>query len=52
MIVAPCSSHSAGIYVVRYDVVIVGELAPADGADPVLLDDLTVEQLSHLRVRP
>ncbi len=48
MIVSPGSSHSFGTFMIRYDVVVVGELFMANGAFPVLLDDLPVQQFSHL----
>ena len=50
MIVSPRSSHASGMNVVGDDVVVVGEGFLADGASSVLLDDLAMEQLPHLRV--
>jgi len=48
MVVAPGSSHSLRVSVVRYDVAAVGKLMVANGALPGLLDDFSVQQLSHL----
>jgi hypothetical protein len=50
MIVSPGSSHASGMDVIGHDVVVVGEGFLADGALSALLDDLAIEQLSHLRV--
>ena len=50
VIVPPRSSHSSRMDVIGHDVVVVGEGFVADGALSVLLDDLPVEQLPHLRV--
>ena len=47
MIVSPSSSHSLGILMVRDDIAIVCELFMADGTFPVLLDNLSVQHLSH-----
>ena len=52
MIVAPCTAHAPGTDVVGNDVAVVGELLFANTADAVLRDDLPVEQLAHLPVRP
>jgi hypothetical protein len=37
---------------IRDDVMIVGELLVANGAFPVLLDDLALQQLPHFCWRP
>jgi hypothetical protein len=50
MIVPPAPSHAPRAYVVRNDVAIVRELPLAEGARPVLGDDLSVHQLSHFRI--
>ncbi len=50
MIVSPRSSHASGMDVIGHDVVVAGEGLQADGALSVLLDDLAIEQLPHLRV--
>jgi hypothetical protein len=47
VIVAPRSTHSLWISMVRNHVVIVRELFVADGADASLFPDFSVEQLSH-----
>ena len=48
MIVPPRSPHSFRAFVVRNDVVVVGEFFVADGARASLFSDLAVEQLPHL----
>jgi hypothetical protein len=48
MIIPPGTSHPFGIYVIRHDVVVIGEFSVADAAFPVLLDDLPIQQLPHL----
>ena len=50
MIISPRSSHAFGMDVIGHDVVIVREGIQADAALSVLLDDLPIEQLPHLRV--
>jgi len=50
MIVSPCSSHTAGMNVVRYHVAVVGESFLAESAEAILGDDLPVEELSHFAV--
>jgi hypothetical protein len=50
MIVPPRSSHASGTDMIRHDVVVIGERRQADGARFVLLDDLAIKQLPHLRV--
>jgi len=50
MIVSPRSSHASGTDVIRHDIVVIGERRQADGARFVLLDDLAIEQLPHLRI--
>ena len=51
MIVSPRSSHATGMDVVWDDVGVVGELFIADTAFAVLGHNLSVHQLTHLRVR-
>lgn len=48
MIVSPRSSHPLRIPVVWNDVVVVRELFVANGASPVLLNDLPIQQFPHL----
>jgi hypothetical protein len=48
MIVAPSSSHSLRVSVVRYDIAAVGKFLVTDGALATLLDNLAVQQLPHL----
>jgi hypothetical protein len=52
MVVSPSSSHSFGIPMIWHDVLVVRELFMADGAFPVLLDNLPIQQFSHLGRRP
>jgi len=52
VIIPPRSSHPFGIPVVWCDVVVIRELFVADGAFPVLLDNLAVQQLSHFSGGP
>ncbi len=52
VVVSPRSSHPFGLDVVGHDVATIRELFMADCAFPVLLDDLSVQQLSHLGWRP
>jgi hypothetical protein len=52
MVISPGSSHSFRVSVVRYDVAAVGKFMVADRTLPVLLGDLSVQQLSHLGWRP
>ena len=47
VIIPPRSSRSFGISVVRNDIVVVCELFVADGAFPVLLDNLPILQFPH-----
>ncbi len=49
MIVAPCASHSFGIFVIGHHVGVVLKFKMANGANPVLLDDLAIYEFSHLR---
>ena len=51
VIIPPRSSHPFGIPVVWYDVVVICELFVTDGAFPVLLDNLAVQQFPHLSGR-
>ena len=48
MVVSPGSSHPFTPFVVRDDIVVVGEFFFADGTDSVLLNNLPAEQSSHL----
>ena len=52
MVISPGSSHSFRVSVVRHDVAVIREFLVADCAFPVLLDDLSVQQLPHLGWRP
>src|SRR5213082_855277 len=52
MVISPRTAHSFRVLVIRYDIVIVGELFVADGAFPVLLHNLPVQKLTHLCWRP
>lgn len=51
MIVPPGAAHSFGILVIRHDIVVVTELDVADGAGPILLDNLAIQNFRHLRWR-
>ena len=51
MVVSPRPSHAPRANVVRYDVAVVGEPFLAEGADAILRGNLSVHQLTHLRVR-
>ncbi len=51
VIVTPGAAHTPGTDVVGNQVTVVGELLLANTANPVLGDDLPVEQLSHFPVR-
>jgi hypothetical protein len=44
VVVPPCPAHSFGIFVVRHDVVVVGELFLADRTHFVLFDNLPVDK--------
>ena len=44
MVVPPRPSHSFRVPVVRHDIVVIRELLVADGAFPVLFDNLPVQQ--------
>ena len=52
VIIPPGPSYSFGISMVWDDVVIVCELFVTNGAFPVLLDDLPVQQFPHFRAGP
>lgn len=52
VIIPPGSSHPFGMPMVWDDVVVIGELFLADGAFPVLLDNLPVEKSPHFSRRP
>ena len=47
-VVSPSSSHAFGFDMVGHDLVVIRESCSADCAFPVLLDDLSVQQLPHL----
>jgi hypothetical protein len=47
-IVPPSAAHSFGILMIRNNVIVVGESLVADGAFPVLLDNLALQQFPHL----
>jgi hypothetical protein len=49
MVVSPCSSHSLTPFVIWHNVVVIRELFLANWADSILLSNLSIEQLSHLR---
>ena len=49
MVVSPCSSHAFTPFVVGDNIAVTGELLLADWADSILLSNLSIEQLSHLR---
>lgn len=49
VVVSPSSAHPLGIPMVWNDVVIVRELFMADGAFPVLLNNLPVQEFPHFR---
>ena len=51
-VVSPSSSHAFGLDVVGHNLVEISEGCPADCAFSVLLDDLSVQQPSHLGSRP
>jgi hypothetical protein len=51
MVVPPRAPHAAGTDVVGYDVGVVSELFVADCTLAVLGNDLSVQQLSHFRIR-
>ena len=48
MVVSPCPSHPFGLNMIGHDVATIRELLMADCTPPLLLDDLSVEQFSHL----
>jgi hypothetical protein len=48
MVISPRPSHPFGISVIWRNIVVVGELFVADRTFPVLLDDLPVQEFSHL----
>ena len=48
MVVAPSSSHSLRVPVVRHDLTAVVKFMVANGALPSLLHDFPVQQLPHL----
>ena len=48
VIVPPRSAHTFGFFVVGYHVVVIRELLVADGTRLVLLDNFSIQELSHL----
>ena len=48
MIVSPGSSHPFRLFMVWHDIVVIRKFFVADWANPVLLDNLPVEQFPHL----
>lgn len=52
VIVPPCSAHSLWLFLVGHHIAVIGEFLRANRTYPVLLTDLSVEQLSHLCWRP
>ena len=52
MVISPSSSHSFGLNMVGHNLVVIRERCLADCAFPVLLGDLSVQQLPHLCWRP
>ena len=48
VIISPAPTHPFGVLVIRHDVAVIGELFLANGGFPVLLDNLAVQQFSHL----
>jgi hypothetical protein len=52
MVVSPRPSHAFGLDMVGHNLVVIRESCVADCAFPVLLDDLSVQQLPHLCWRP
>jgi hypothetical protein len=51
MIVPPCSTHAPRADVIRYDVAVVSEPLPAEGADSILRRNLSVHQFPHFGIR-
>ena len=47
MIISPRSSHPFRVPVVWHDIVVICEVFVADGADPALLDNLSVQKFPH-----
>ena len=52
VVVSPSPSHPFGLDVVGHNLVVIREGCSADCTLPVLLDDLSVQQLPHLGRRP
>ena len=52
MIVSPSPSHPFGLDVVGHNLVVIRKGCVADRAFAILLDDFSVQQLSHLGWRP
>jgi len=47
MVVSPRAAHSFRFSVVRDDIVVIRKVFVADGADPALLDNLSVQKFPH-----
>ena len=52
VVVSPRPSHTLGILVVWHNVAVVRKLFVADCTFPILLDNLSVQELSHFCGRP
>ena len=52
VVISPRSSHAFGLDMVGHNLVVIRESCIADSALPFLLDDFSVQQLSHLGWRP
>jgi hypothetical protein len=50
MVVPPCSTHPAGVLVIRHNVAVVREPFLAYGTVAVLRYDLPIQELSHFSV--
>jgi hypothetical protein len=48
MVIPPRPYHAFGVPVVWHDIVVVGKQFMADGALPVLLNNLPIQQFPHL----
>ena len=48
VIISPSSSHAFGLDMVGHNFVVIHEDCPTNCALPVLLDDLSIQQLPHL----
>jgi len=49
MVVAARRAHAFGLDMIRYDVVVTCEEPLTNPTSPILLDDLAIQQSSHLR---